>query len=66
MGYCSCWCAQEEVVSCVHVCACVGDVKTKTRARGSTRRVSSCCDTTREAVIVDRVDHFLYFGTIIL
>ena len=50
----------------VRVRVCVGDVKTKTRARESTRRVPSCCDTTREAVIVDRVDHFLYFGTIIL
>ena len=50
----------------VRVRVCVGDVKTKTRARESTRRVPSCRDTTREAVIVDRVDHFLYFGTIIL
>jgi hypothetical protein len=48
----------------VHVRVRVRDVKP--RRGNSSRRGPGCCGATRKTVIVDRVDHFLYFGAIIL
>ncbi len=38
----------------------------ETKTRESTWRGPGCCCATRKAVIVNRVDYFLYFGAIML
>lgn len=49
----------EKDMSCVR-----GRRETKTRE--STWKGPGCCGATRKAVIVDRIDYFLYFGAIML